>query len=54
MAQIYSSSEGDDEIPPEYYYLIVTSAILGSEDVCVLTEILVWKFVNLAKEASSR
>jgi hypothetical protein len=48
--------KGDDEVPHGGNILFDGNIrdYLASEDVCVLTEILVWKFVNLAKEASSQ
>ncbi|HMK51247.1 MAG TPA: DUF3786 domain-containing protein [Thermodesulfobacteriota bacterium] len=56
MARIYFIIwKGDDEVPHGGNILFDGNIrhYLASEDVCVLTEILVWKFVNLAKEASS-
>ncbi len=48
--------KGDDEVPHGGTILFDGNIrhYLASEDVCVLTEILVWKFVNLAKEAFSK
>ncbi len=56
MARIYFIIwKGDDEVPHGGNILFDGNIrhYLASEDVCVLTEILVWKFVNLAKEAST-
>ena len=55
MARIYFIIwKGDDEVPHGGNILFDGNIrhYLASEDVCVLTEIIVWKFVNLAKEAS--
>ncbi len=55
MARIYFIIwKGDDEVPHGGNILFDGNIrhYLASEDVCVLTEILVWKFVSLAKEAS--
>jgi len=56
MARIYFIIwKGDDEVPHGGNILFDGNIrhYLASEDVCVLTEILTWKLVNLAKEASS-
>ncbi len=56
LARIYFIIwKGDDEVPHGGTILFDGNIrhYLASEDVCVLTEILVWKFVHLAKEASS-
>ncbi len=57
MARIYFIIwKGDDEVPHGGNILFDGNIrhYLASEDVCVLTEILVWKFVNLAKEVSPK
>ncbi len=57
MARIYFIIwKGDDEVPNGGNILFDGNIrhYLASEDVCVLTEILVWKFVNLAKEVSPK
>jgi hypothetical protein len=47
--------KGDDEVPHGGNILFDENIrhYLASEDVCVLTEILTWKLVNLAKTSSS-
>ncbi len=55
MARIYFIIwKGDDEVPHGGNILFDGNIrhYMASEDVCVLTEIIVWKFVNLAKEIS--
>ncbi len=47
--------QGDDEVPHGGNILFDDNIknYLASEDVCVLTEILTWKLINLAKTSSS-
>jgi hypothetical protein len=57
MARIYFIIwKGDDEVPHGGNILFDGNIrhYLASEDVCVLTEVLAWKLVNLAREASPR
>lgn len=57
MARIYFIIwKGDDEVPHGGNILFDGNIrhYMASEDVCVLTEIIVWQFVNLAKELSSK
>jgi hypothetical protein len=56
MARIYFIIwKGDDEVPHGGNILFDGNIrhYLASEDVCVLTEVLAWKLVNLARETSS-